>query len=326
MSTDETNRPSSSDGSPVPFMGSLFASMKKSASRGIGQLRGFRQPNDTFTTTAPPPAHTSEPPFEHNNGIVSPSIASNPIGDAEYHNDDIVPSSIDPIDNAEYQNLDASLTPHSNQPVLTPSPQQTRVSPLEEPTVRVNLFGDTPGSSVGIDDDATQKLHWQTIIPKASLMMLLDLEEYGTIVNKIDSFARNNHSTLPEVLRFANRMITRAGNIASSSDIADIGTKMDTDPTSLSASSSVKYTWRTSSSDMVRIWILLIRCHVLPSLLRALIRSWIRAPYLRIWAWIPTPAPRRIPRVISSRFRLLRSPHPRIWSRWLLFRIQQRHR
>ena len=214
MSTDETNRPPSSGGSPVPFMGSLFASVKQSASRGIGQLRGFRQSNDNFTTTALP-AHTSEPTFEQH-GVVSPSIASNPIDGAEYHNNnDIVPATIGSADTAQYQNSDASLTPHSDPPaalMLPPPPPQNLPSPLEEPTVRVNLFGNTtPGSSVGIDEDTTQKLHWQNIIPAASLLMLLDLEEHESIVKKINSFAHNHHSTLPDVLRFANRLITRAG-------------------------------------------------------------------------------------------------------------------
>ena len=39
-----------------------------------------------------------------------------------------------------------------------------------------------------------------------------------SIVTKIDLFARNHHTTLSDVLRFANRMITHAGTEASSSD------------------------------------------------------------------------------------------------------------
>ena len=96
MSTDETNRPPSSGGSPVPFMGSLFASVKQSASRGIGQLRGFRQSNDTLTTTAPPPAHTSEPPFEQSD-IVPSSI----IDSTQYQPNDVVLSSI--VDSEQHQ-------------------------------------------------------------------------------------------------------------------------------------------------------------------------------------------------------------------------------
>ena len=96
MSTDKTNQSSLLDASPIiHFRGSIFASVKQSASRGIGKLRvQYRQSNNIFTTTAPP-AHTSEPhTFEHN-GIVSPSIASNPNKDnTEYHTNGIVPPSI----------------------------------------------------------------------------------------------------------------------------------------------------------------------------------------------------------------------------------------
>lgn len=80
--------------------------------------------------------------------------------------------------------------------LIPPPPQQQILASQQQSMDGIILFDDnTPKSIVGNDDNTTQKLHWQTkILPATLLVLFVELEdnEQKPIIKNIDIFAHNN--------------------------------------------------------------------------------------------------------------------------------------
>ena len=78
-------------------------------------------------------------------------------------------------------------------------------------------------STIGDDEDTTQKPLWQTNLPPDTLILFIELEEkeQELITTKIDTFAQKTRSTLEQVLSYAEKIITRANYNSISHHIFD---------------------------------------------------------------------------------------------------------